>query len=375
MLKNRIDLKKGARDQGSFPLIIKHLEITDSGTYICEVEKKEEVQLLVFGLTANPGVRLLRGESLTLTLETPSESNPSMQWDGPGDKSKRKIDEAKKSLLVSQVGLPESGTWTCTVSQNQETLKLERKILVLAFQEVSKTVYKKEGEQVKFTFPLTFQDENLSGELRWQAEGSSSSQAWVTFSLKDKKVSVKSVIQDPKLQMEETYPLRFTLPQALPHLAGSGNLILNLNNGKQLRQEVNLVVMRVTQLQNNLICEVLGPTSPMLTLSLQLENSTAKVSKQKQEQVQNPGAGTWLCLLSDKNQILLESKIEVLPKVSSGTKQLLLIIGLSCAGLLFVVFFIICICCWYHRRKAKQISQIKRLLSEKKTCQCPRSRR
>ncbi|KAK2101535.1 T-cell surface glycoprotein cd4 [Saguinus oedipus] len=183
-----------------------------------------------------------------------------------------------------------------------------------AFQQASSTVYKTEGEQVEFSFPLAFAAETLtgSGELCWQAERASSSKSWITFNLTNQEVCVKLVTQDPKLRMGKKLPFHLTLPQALPQYAGSGNftLVLKGKTGK-LHQEVNLVVMRATQLQNNLTCEVWGPTSPKLMLSLKLENQEAKVLKQeKAVWVLNPEVGVWQCLLSDSGQVLLESKVE-----------------------------------------------------------------
>lgn len=371
-LKDRAESKRAQWSTGSFPLIISKLELKDKGTYVCEVEGKTvaEVDLQVFAVTVKPSTNLLSGQSLTLTLMGPvKDKGSSIKWQRPGSQHKQ---PGGSTFSVNQLQAEDSGIWTCIFSQDQKTLEFQHTILVKGFKRGPRTVYALEGKQAYFSFPLNFEVEDLNGELRW-GMGASSPQPWATFSVKKKKVSLQGKSQGPKLTLKESLPLNFTLLQTLASFAGTGNLSLHLPQ-MVLSREVKLVVMKVTQSQHNVTCEVKGPISDSLVLSLLWRNQT-KVSGLKQQrlvEVRDPEAGTWQCELRDQAQLLLMSNVEVSPK-DTKTSSMFMITMLAGSVLGFLLLIGICIFCSvrHRRRQTQRMSQIKRLLSERKTCQCP----
>lgn len=78
----------------------------------------------------------------------------------------------------------------------------------------------------------------------------------------------------------------------------------------------------VTQHDNyTLSCEVVGPTSPKLRLTLQQENQEARVSEEKKViQVLDPEAGMWHCLLSEGEEVKIDSKIQGKEPVSKASR-------------------------------------------------------
>ncbi|EDK99775.1 T-cell surface glycoprotein CD4 precursor [Mus musculus] len=367
---DRFDSKKGAWEKGSFPLIINKLKMEDSQTYICELEnRKEEVELWVFKVTFSPGTSLLQGQSLTLTLDSNSKvSNPLTEC----KHKKGKVVSGSKVLSMSNLRVQDSDFWNCTVTLDQKKNWFGMTLSVLGFQSTAITAYKSEGESAEFSFPLNFAEENGWGELMWKAEKDSFFQPWISFSIKNKEVSVQKSTKDLKLQLKETLPLTLKIPQVSLQFAGSGNLTLTLDKGT-LHQEVNLVVMKVAQLNNTLTCEVMGPTSPKMRLTLKQENQEARVSEeQKVVQVVAPETGLWQCLLSEGDKVKMDSRIQVLSRGVNQTVFLACVLGGSFGFLGFLGLCILCcVRCRHQQRQAARMSQIKRLLSEKKTCQCP----
>ncbi|KAL1790520.1 T-cell surface glycoprotein CD4 [Sigmodon hispidus] len=369
---NRFDSRSTLWDRGLFPLIINKVQLEDSDTYICEVDnQRTEVELWVFRVTARPDYHLLQGQTLTLTLDcSPKVTNPSIQCTSP----KSRLIKGSKTLSVPNIKTQDSGTWTCTVTQNQEKEKFDINISVLGFQETAPTVYRKEGEPLEVSFPLNFGDEKMQGELKWRAEKVPSPEILITFLLENKKVSLLKTKNSLKLQLSEALPLHLKIPQVSLENAGSGNLTLSLTKGT-LRQEVNLVVMKLVQKNNTLTCEVRGPTSPKMRLTLRPENQRSRVSKQeKVVEVLAPESGLWQCLLTEGDEVKINSNLQVLSRGWDKDQPMFLaaVLGGIFSFLVFAGFCILCcVKCRHQQRQAERMTHIKRLLSEKKTCQCP----
>lgn len=76
---------------------------------------------------------------------------------------------------------------------------------------------------------------------------------------------------------------------------------------------------------NALICEVGGPTSPKMQLTLKKENKMDIVTKEKVYQVSAPEAGQWECLLNEGNKVKISSNIqgkESIPKAPAKPRSL-----------------------------------------------------
>lgn len=76
---------------------------------------------------------------------------------------------------------------------------------------------------------------------------------------------------------------------------------------------------------NALICEVGGPTSPKMQLTLKKENKMDIVTKEKVYQVSAPEAGQWECLLNEENKVKISSNIqgkESIPKAHAKPRSL-----------------------------------------------------
>ncbi|XP_007503558.1 T-cell surface glycoprotein CD4 isoform X1 [Monodelphis domestica] len=379
ILRNRADSSSNQWDMGSFPLTIQYLETSDSGMYFCEVEdKKQQVQLLVFKVTANPSESVLSGNNVTLTLHSPPNlPELKIEWHGPGNTSKRILSSNKKTLNLLQVDSEEEGEWSCTVSINGKSLKLSKRVTVHGFRHPYQRYYKIAGKDAEFNFPLNLGEQDLNrmvpnGELTWHGEGAAS-QRLAKFSWKDDSLTLEDKF---KFKLSKGRPITLSLSPVLLHHAGSGVFSLMLPSGT-VKQKVDLVVMRAMSHDQQLYCELSGPIIPGLTLRWQLENQTKETlevsEKQRKLELKQPKAGMWECQLLLKDQKLLKSNSFQLARSEWYQPQYLAIgLGTGASLLLLFGFIMFCYARRRHRlRRAERMSQIRRLLSEKKTCQCP----
>ena len=91
------------------------------------------------------------------------------------------------------------------------------------------------------------------------------------------------------------------------------------------RLRVSASSSAVAQKEDALICEVKGPTSSKMQLTLKKENREDKVTKEMVLQEPAPEAGLWECLLNEGNKVKMNSKIqskESIPKAHAKPRSL-----------------------------------------------------
>ncbi|XP_038623981.1 T-cell surface glycoprotein CD4 [Tachyglossus aculeatus] len=392
-LQNRV-IFPDQKDLGNFPLIIQNAELADSKTYFCEVEgSKKEVQLLVLRmsiagfnpLSASGSISLLTGMRMNVTLHGQlSVAILSAVLQGPKGKKSSPQKLTSDPLVTPPLGIEDSGLWKCIVSvpaRSSEPLTMAFNIQVQGFQKPSETFYGVANESVTFAFPLNFKPSELSGELDWNQKEPFDLSA--TLSLKNEKQ--RWVWRSAKLGPTEEgsgHNLSFRVNRLRTQHAGSGCLRLRIENqpSGKLEQKVELVVMEVSVNRTpertlpKLKCEVHGPelSSSALEVCWALGNKSEECQKQR-VQVEPEEAGIWKCQLRSNSQILLR-KIIRLEETRVLSRHLLLGSGLGVSsGLLLAIGLVVfCSARRRHRRqRAERVSQIRRLLNDNKTCQCP----
>lgn len=91
------------------------------------------------------------------------------------------------------------------------------------------------------------------------------------------------------------------------------------------RLQVSASSSAVAMKDNALICEVRGPTSPKMQLTLKKENQVDRVTKEKVSRVSAPEAGQWECLLNEGNKVKMSSNIQgkdSIPKAHAKPRSL-----------------------------------------------------
>ncbi|XP_028910326.1 T-cell surface glycoprotein CD4 isoform X2 [Ornithorhynchus anatinus] len=389
-LQSRVDYPE-KNDLGNFPLTIRSVELADSKTYFCEVEgSKKEVQLLVLKMTiagdrtlpTTASITLLAGMKIRVTLHGQlSVASLSAVLQGPKD-TKPTIQKVTSDPLVTQpLGIEDSGPWKCIVSvpsRSTEPLTMAFNIQVQGFRKPSEIFYGVVNDSLTLTFTLNFKPSEKNWEMFWNQAGPFNLSTALT-DLKEQQNREGKSVKTGFTEKSSDHRLHFQVKNLQAQHAGSGFFRLYIEKLKwKLEQKVELVVMEVSlkpapaRSLPDLRCELHGPElSHSLEVCWVLGNKSVTCQKQW-IQVEPEEAGLWKCQLRSNNEALLQKNIR-LEEPSLLSKHLLLGSGLGVSsGLLLAIGLVVfCSARRRHRRRAERVSQIRRLLKDNKTCQCP----
>ncbi|KAM8924723.1 T-cell surface glycoprotein CD4 [Pelodytes ibericus] len=378
-------------------LVITNVQLSDSGSYTCEVNSKKEnpVQLIILQISAEPSPPLIMSEDLTLTLrKSLGDSNLDIKhsWMVPESGGRKKPDNAEK-MVIQNIQIDQGGTYTCHVKANDKTEMYSMDIRVLGILPAPDTVYISHSPvYLPWHFNFNVRDPPLVGQLHVIRGG-------LYYSLEKgenlrllSNLSVSSGVcwphkcHDQKLTPNEKKDLGYHLSKPK---GGWYHMVITLelgNRQKQLSQDICALHLNATSSpvtgdsQVTLLCKA-SCMPPSSILRLHQEGIDTAVSGQRGKRslelvlnVSSETIGKWNCSLFVKDQLMATTHVPLasIEKAISLYRILLWVAVAGAAILLLIIAVIVTLAVARCRRKrrARYRAWLIQTLHQRKRCEC-----
>uniref|UniRef100_A0A8D0H6N0 Ig-like domain-containing protein n=1 Tax=Sphenodon punctatus TaxID=8508 RepID=A0A8D0H6N0_SPHPU len=404
-MKERSQFNLQEITKGNFSLILSDPQLSDEGYYSCEFDKhKTTVELQVFQVKVSPSGFLLAGETLSLKLESSSNTKlVPVMWLDPQSTQvmntvSRILTDNGRSLQIKDLRVQDNGIWKCSI--DTMTIPFSVTVIGVVDEPDSRTQQLAAiNATVSFSFLLnidlnqakTLGVGDIYTNLSWKSKEHDTYQEISNFKITD---------QDPVWQerMRAVRVLTNTESQLVMALelskvqfkdAGWYRYQVQFNRG-HLEKTFHLMVMTVSAdppepiskgAEVTLRCELSTPLPKGAVLCWDRVNGTKEESHQTETkhvlEVKARIAGLWQCSLKQGSSVkmCIDYKLE-----EAAEWKTHLLIGAGVGGgavLLLLVGLCVFVCTARKRRRqrAQKMALARQHLLDKKTCQCSHLRK